>query len=45
MAVSVTDVAGRSAKGRIVSTLEGGYELHSLARCVETHLRVLTGVH
>ena len=30
--------------GRIVSALEGGYELHSLARCVETHLRVLAGV-
>jgi acetoin utilization deacetylase AcuC-like enzyme len=41
----IVGVAGRSAGGRIVSTLEGGYELHSLARCVETHLRVLAGVH
>ena len=41
----IMDIAGRSAGGRIVSTLEGGYELYSLARCVETHLRVLAGVH
>jgi acetoin utilization deacetylase AcuC-like enzyme len=38
-------VAERWASKRIVSTLEGGYELHSLARCVETHLRVLMGQH
>ena len=35
----------RSAEGRIVSALEGGYELHSLARCVEAHIRVLMGLH
>ncbi len=40
----IVQVAGRSASGRIVSTLEGGYELHSLARCVELHLRVLMGL-
>ena len=39
----IAEVARRSASGRIVSTLEGGYELHSLARCVELHLRVLMG--
>lgn len=32
------------ASGRIVSVLEGGYELQSLARCVETHMRVLMGL-
>jgi len=37
-------VAGDSASGRIVSVLEGGYELNSLARCVETHVRVLMGL-
>jgi acetoin utilization deacetylase AcuC-like enzyme len=37
-------MAELSASGRIVSVLEGGYELHSLARCVETHLRVLMGL-
>jgi acetoin utilization deacetylase AcuC-like enzyme len=35
--------AGRFAGGRLVSTLEGGYELLSLARCAEAHLRVLMG--
>ena len=39
----IVDAAGRYAGGRIVSTLEGGYELNSLARCVEAHLRVLMG--
>jgi acetoin utilization deacetylase AcuC-like enzyme len=41
----IVEIATASAGGRIVSALEGGYELHSLARCVETHLRVLAGVH
>lgn len=41
----IMNVARASAGGRIVSSLEGGYELHSLARCVEIHLRVLAGVH
>ena len=40
----VKDVADRHAKGRIVSCLEGGYNLSSLARSVAAHLRVLTGV-
>ena len=31
--------AERSAGGRIVSSLEGGYELHALARSVEAHLK------
>ncbi len=39
----IVEVARRSASGRIVSTLEGGYELRSLARCVESHIRVLVG--
>ncbi|MES2151239.1 MAG: histone deacetylase family protein [Pseudomonadota bacterium] len=34
-------VARRHAQGRIVSCLEGGYELSSLARSVAAHLRVL----
>ncbi len=41
----IVDVAAMSASGRIVSALEGGYELGSLARCVETHVRVLMGLH
>ena len=35
--------AERSAQGRIVSTLEGGYELHALARSVEAHLKAFLG--
>lgn len=35
--------AGRSAQGRVVSSLEGGYELHALARCVEAHLKAFLG--
>ena len=37
----ICDIANRYAGGRIVSTLEGGYNLDALARSVETHIRVL----
>ena len=37
-------VADRHAKGRIVSSLEGGYALGALARSVAAHLRVLAGL-
>jgi acetoin utilization deacetylase AcuC-like enzyme len=40
----IAEVAGRFASGRIVACLEGGYEYHSLARCVELQLRVLMGL-
>ncbi len=40
----IVDVAETSASSRIVSVLEGGYELNSLARCVEMHVRVLMGL-
>lgn len=40
----IAAVAERAASNRIISTLEGGYEFHSLARCVEQHLRVLMGL-
>ncbi|NRP58780.1 histone deacetylase family protein [Marinobacterium sp. xm-d-564] len=36
-------VAEKYAGGRVVSSLEGGYEYRSLARSVERHLRVLMG--
>ena len=35
--------AQASAEGRIVSALEGGYELHALARSVEAHLKAFLG--
>ena len=40
----VKDVADRHAQGRIVSCLEGGYNLGALARSVGVHLRVLAGL-
>jgi acetoin utilization deacetylase AcuC-like enzyme len=38
------DVARRHAKGRIVSSLEGGYNLDALGRSVEAHVRTLAGI-
>jgi acetoin utilization deacetylase AcuC-like enzyme len=35
--------AESSAAGRIVSSLEGGYDLHALARSVEAHLKAFFG--
>ena len=40
----IKDMAQRFAKGRIVSCLEGGYNLSALGRSVEAHLRVLADV-
>ncbi len=39
----IVDVAHQHAKGRIVSCLEGGYELSCLARSVAAHVKVLIG--
>lgn len=36
--------ADEACDGRIVSTLEGGYHIAALARCVELHLRALLGL-
>lgn len=44
VAGQIVDAASGSAAGRIVSTLEGGYDTRSLARCVEAHVRVLMGI-
>lgn len=38
---NIKAVAQRHARGRIVSALEGGYELHALGRSVATHLKIL----
>lgn len=37
----IKDIAKRYAQGRIVSCLEGGYNLDALGRSVEAHIRVL----
>ena len=34
-------IADRHAKGRVVSVLEGGYDLRALAESVATHVRTL----
>jgi len=39
----LVDIAERHAEGRVVSTLEGGYNVTALGRCVVEHVRVLAG--
>ena len=39
----IVDVANKYASGRIISTLEGGYNTEALADSVESHIRVLLG--
>jgi acetoin utilization deacetylase AcuC-like enzyme len=43
LTAQLVEVADRHAKGRIVSVLEGGYDLHALARSVGVHVGVLLG--
>lgn len=40
----IMDVAERFCQRRIVSALEGGYELHALGRSVAAHIKVLGGL-
>ena len=44
LTAQVVDVAQRHCQGRIVSCLEGGYDLSSLARSATAHIRVLLGI-
>ena len=37
----VREIADQCCRGRIVSSLEGGYHLQALGRSVEAHLRAL----
>jgi acetoin utilization deacetylase AcuC-like enzyme len=39
----VVALANRHAAGRVVSVLEGGYELHALGRCALAHVKALLG--
>lgn len=41
---ALKDVAHKYSSGRIVSTLEGGYALHALGRCVMTHIKSLSEI-
>ena len=40
----IMDIARQWAQGRIVSVLEGGYNLHALGRSVAAHIKVLSGL-
>lgn len=40
----IVEQARRSGQGRVVSLLEGGYELGALARSVAAHVRILAGI-
>ncbi|HET9530045.1 MAG TPA: histone deacetylase [Blastocatellia bacterium] len=42
MTKEVLDMAYRHAQGRVVSILEGGYNLHTLGETVRTHVAALT---
>ena len=44
MTARIKDIARKYASGRIVSSLEGGYNLGALGRSVEAHIRVLADV-
>lgn len=43
LTTQICAIAKRYAKGRIVSCLEGGYNLSALGRSVASHLKILTG--
>ncbi len=40
---AICDVADKACGGRVVSSLEGGYDLEALAASAAAHVRVLTG--
>ena len=44
MSERIVEIADSHASGRVLSMLEGGYNVDVLPRCVETHLAVLAGV-
>lgn len=44
MTQKIKEIAAKHAKGRIVSCLEGGYNLDALGRSVEAHVRALADV-
>ncbi len=40
----IVELAKKHAKGRVVSSLEGGYDLHALAACACAHVQALAGL-
>ena len=43
MTQRMLEVADRHAQGRLISMLEGGYDLNTLSECVVTHVAALAG--
>ena len=39
---NIVEIAKRHSNGRIISFLEGGYDLQALSECIEGHLRALS---
>ncbi|MBY0578437.1 MAG: histone deacetylase family protein [Burkholderiales bacterium] len=44
MTLKIKEIADKHANGRMISTLEGGYELHALGRAAAAHIRALAGL-
>jgi acetoin utilization deacetylase AcuC-like enzyme len=44
MTARLMEQADKHSAGRLVSILEGGYDVNVLAQCIATHLRVMAGV-
>ena len=44
MAQLILDLAQETASGRLITVLEGGYNLEVLEDCVEDHVRLLLGI-
>ena len=43
MTKQITDLADEVCQGRVISVLEGGYNLKALGRCVSQHIKTLMG--
>jgi acetoin utilization deacetylase AcuC-like enzyme len=43
MSTRVMEIADKHCNGRLISMLEGGYNIDKLPLCVAEHLRVLAG--
>ena len=41
----ICEIADAVSQGRVISMLEGGYDLTSLGRCATEHVKVLMGLH
>ena len=39
---NIVEIAMRHSHGRVISFLEGGYDLHALSECIEAHLKALS---